>query len=391
MLACSFKSQVGISLLACPPQGAGTEASHSGAEMKGTFRRTSWGLAVFLVSVFLLTSPQLEAQGSQDEPASHDAQRIQGSTTNTDTTAGNAQRNSDRSSGPLVDPNYVLGPEDVIGIEVFNLPELTKTVRVANDGTISLPLIGRVQAADLTVEQLRKELADKWGENYLQDPQVTVFVNEFKAKPVSVIGAVERPGLFPLTGRRTLIEVLSMAGGFGKRGSSSAGRTVLVTRKSGFGDLQPVDGMHIRGPDQIEIDLNRLLYTRDEGLNIEMKPSDIISVSKAEVVYVTGAVKQPGGFVLEDRPTMTVLQAIAMAQGFTPTSARKAARILRTNQDGSKTEVPINLSKIIKGKAQDATLVANDILFVPDSKQKMVGQRATEIAIGTITAWLIWK
>jgi polysaccharide export outer membrane protein len=290
-----------------------------------------------------------------------------------------------------VDPNYTLGPEDVISIDVFNLPELSKTVRVANDGLIALPLIGRVQAAGLTAEQLRQELAEKWGENYLQDPQVTVFVNEFKAKPVSVIGAVERPGLYTLTGRRTLIEVLSMAGGFGKRTTSPAGRTVLVTRKSGFKDLQPVDGMHVRGPDQIEIDLNRLLYTKDEALNIQIKPLDIISVSKADVVYVTGAVKRPGGFVLEDRPNMTVLQAIAMAEGFTATAAKKSARILRTNQNGSKTEVPVDLGKIISGKAQDTTLAANDILFVPDSKKKIAATRATDTAIYTLSGLLIWS
>jgi polysaccharide export outer membrane protein len=149
--------------------------------------------------------------------------------------------------------------------------------------------------------------------------------------------------------------------------------------------------MHVRGPDQIEIDLNRLLYTRDEALNIEMKPLDIISVSKADVVYVAGAVRRPGGFVLEDRPTMTVLQAIVMAEGFTPTSAKKSARILRTNQDGSRTEVPINLAKIVSGKAQDTTLAANDILFVPDSKQKVVAQRAIDASVSTFTGWLIWK
>jgi len=380
-----------ISLAAPHCKAATRGAGYIGAEMKGLLEHQSLRFTICLSFVFLLTSSPSRAQNGQDKPDSQDHQAIPISIPNTDTTEGNAPGNSAQSSGTLAGPNYVLGPEDVINIEVFNLPELSKTVRVANDGMVTLPLIGRVQAAGFTAEQLRKELADKWGENYLQDPQVTVFVNEFKAKPVSVIGAVERPGLFPLTGRRTLIEMLSMAGGFGKRGTSSAGRTVLVTRKSGFGDLQPVDGMHIRGPDQIEIDLNRLLYTRDEALNIEMKPLDIISVSKAEVVYVTGAVRQPGGFVLEDRPTMTVLQAIAMAQGFTPTAARRSARILRTNQDGSKSEARINLSKIINGKAEDTTLAANDILFVPDSKQKIVGQRATDTAIAAFTGWLIWK
>jgi polysaccharide export outer membrane protein len=184
--------------------------------------------------------------------------------------------------------------------------------------------------------------------------------------------------------------MLSMAGGFGKKGTSAAGRTVLVTRKSGFGDLQPVDGMHVRGPDQIEIDLNRLLYTRDQSLNIEIRPRDIISVSKAEVVYVTGAVGKSGGFVLEDRPSMTVLQAVAMAQGLSFTAAKKSARIIRTNQDGSKREVPINLSKILKGRAEDTTLLADDVLFVPDSAKKTIVKQGTDAGFAAFTGWLIW-
>jgi polysaccharide export outer membrane protein len=358
--------------------------------MKGLPEYASLSFSIILSVVLLLAAPPARAQNTQDQPASQAPQALQTPTTNVETTAGTAPGNSNQPSATLADPNYILGPEDVIKIDVFDVPELSKTVRVANDGQISLPLIGRVQAAGLTAEQLRQELAEKWGENYLQDPQVTVFVDEFKAKPVSVIGAVEKPGLYPLTGRRTLIEMLSMAGGFGKRGTSPAGRTVLITRSSGFKDLQPVDGMHVRAPDQIEVDLNRLLYTRDEGLNIEIKPLDIISVTKAEVVYVTGAVKLPGGFVLEDRPSVSVLQAIAMAQGFTGTAAKGAARILRTNQDGSKTEVPIDLTKVLKGKAQDTTLVANDVLYVPDSKKKIVGLRATDASITTLTGWLIW-
>jgi polysaccharide export outer membrane protein len=358
--------------------------------MKGLLEHKSLSFTICLAFALALTSPLLRAQNAEQEPPSQAPKAVPIPTTNTDTTAGNAAANSDQAFGARVDPNYVLGPEDVINIDVFNVPELSKTARVANDGMISLPLIGRIQAAGLTAEQLRQELADKWGENYLQDPQVTVFVNEFKAKPVSVIGAVERPGLYSLTGRRTLIEMLSLAGGFGKRGTSPAGRTVLITRKSGFKDLQPIDGMHVRGPDQIEIDLNRLLYTRDEALNIEIRPLDIISVSKAEVVYVTGAVARPGGFVLEDRPTMTVLQAIAMAQGLTFTAAKKSARIIRTNQDGSKKEVPINLSKIIKGKADDSALVADDILFVPDSTKKLFGQRSVDAGFAALTGWLIW-
>jgi polysaccharide export outer membrane protein len=358
--------------------------------MKGLPEHPSLRFTICLSLVFLFTSPPARAQDTQDQPASQIPQAVQTPTNGAETTLGKAPGNPDQPSATVVDPNYILGPEDVINIEVFNVPELSKTVRVANDGHITLPLIGQVQAAGLTTEQLRKELQDKWGEDYLQDPQVTVFIDQFRAMPVAVIGAVEKPGLYPLTGRRSLIEMLSMAGGFGKKNTSAAGRTVLITRKSGFKDLQPVEGMHVRGPDQIEVDLNRLLYTREEALNIEMKPRDTVSVSKADVVYVTGAVKRPGGFVLEDRPTMSVLQAVAMAEGFTGTAAKRSARILRTNQDGSKTEVRINLGKILRGKAQDTTLAANDILFVPDSKQKIVGLRATDTAIATFSGWLVW-
>ena len=346
-------------------------------------------LVVVGLAVFALGLATLWAQESSGVPASQNAVEIQNP--DTGATGGNAQAKPQPASSSPQRSNYLLGPEDVVTIDVFDVPELSKKkVRVANDGKISLPLIGRVQAAGLTPEQLRRELEDKWGENYLQNPQVTVFVEEFKAKPVSVIGAVEKPGLYTLTARRSLIEVLSMAGGYGKRLTSPAGRTVVVTRRSGFEGLQPIDGMHIRSPKQVEIDLNRLLYTRDKALNIEIKPLDIISVSRADAVYVTGAVKLPGGFVLEDRPTMTVLQAIAMAQGFTPTAARKSARIIRTEEDGSKTEIPVDLTKVIRGKAPDTTLAANDILFVPDSKGKIVAIRGTQTTIATFSEWLIW-
>jgi polysaccharide export outer membrane protein len=359
--------------------------------MKGLPWQSSLCFTICLLLALLLSSPPARAQNAEDRRPSQPPQTVQPLPAHPDTTTGNQPVNSDLSADVSADPNYVLGSEDVLQIDVFDVPELSKLVlRVAADGLISLPLIGRVQAAGLTTDQFRQELEEKWGENYLQDPQVTVFVKEFKAKPVAVIGAVEKPDLYPLTGHRTLIEVLSMAGGFGKKGTSPAGRTVLVTRKSGFKDLQPVPGMHVRGPDQIEIDLNRLLYTRNEALNIEIKPGDTVSVSKADVVYVTGAVKKPAGFVLEDRPTMTVLQAISMAEGFTQTASHTSAHILRTQPDGSQTEVPVNLKKILQGKAQDMTLAANDVLVIPDSRKKIVTQRGADISLTTFSGWLIW-
>jgi len=353
--------------------------------MKGFWGRPAVRFTICLSLLLLLTPLRSGAQNTTDQTAS---QAVPAPAANPDTTTANTASDSDASAAAEAGPNYILGPEDEIDIDVFDVPELKQTVRVAADGKISVPLIGRVPAAGLTPEQLRQELEEKWGEDYLQDPQVSVFVKEFKARPVSVIGAAGKPGLYYLKGPRNLIEVLSMAGGVGK--ASSSGRTVIITRKGGFEDLQPTEGMHVRGPDQIEVDLNRLLYTRDPNLNIEIKPLDAVSVSQADVVYVTGAVKKPGGFVLDDRPTVTVIQAISMAEGFSGTASKGAARIMRTRQDGSKLEIPVNLNKVFKGKAEDLTLAANDVLYIPDSKTKVAGQRAVDAGVSTFSAWLIW-
>lgn len=287
-------------------------------------------------------------------------------------------------------PDYVLGPEDVLDVEVFNVPELTKTVRVANDGTISLALLGRIRAAGLTAEQLRAELERRWGKTYLQNPQVAIFIREFHAQPVSVIGAVERPGVYELKGPRTLVEVLSMAGGLAKTGTA-AGRTLVLTRMGGFGEeLEPVEGMSVLGVDKIEINLQRLLYARDERLNVQVRPYDTISVSRADIVYVVGDVKKPGGFVLADRENLTVLQALALAEGLNGTASKRQARIIRRGANGSRTEIPVDLTKILNGKAQDLELAANDVLFVPVSTGKAAAKRGAEAVLGTISGLLIY-
>jgi len=354
--------------------------------MKGFPKTFCAVLAACGLGLVFLPSPRLLAQDWQDqqviEPTPQSVDLPQQDTSPAVPPAAEA---------PALSTDYVIGPEDVLDVDVFNVPELSKTVRVGNDGTISLALLGHVQAAGLTTSQLRAQLESRWSQTYLENPQVSVFVKEFHAQPVSLIGAVEKPGLYQLTGPRTLIEMLSMAGGLAKRSSAPAGRTVYVTRKEGFGDFQPVEGMELVALDKVEINLQRLLYSREAALNIEIKPLDIISVSKADVVYVVGEVKRAGGFVLEDRERITVLQALAMAEGLSGTAARGSARIIRRSQDGSRTEIPVNLSKVLKGKSQDVELAANDILFVPTSSGKAAAKRGAEAAIGTISGLLIYR
>src|SRR5271167_1759048 len=254
----------------------------------------AWACFVLFFRISFVDAQDIQPQDQDARPAQEarpdDLQPQQGNQADVPVMGG----------GGVLGADYVIGPEDMLTLEVMNVPELKETVRVENDGTIPVRLLGHVKAAGLTTTQLRTDLEKAWGESYLEDPKVTVFIREFHAQPISVIGAVAKPGLYQLTGPRTLIEVISMAGGLGTRGANQPGRFLNVTRKGGFDDLQLAEGMEQTAPDQIEIDLKQLMQTRDPALNIKMKPFDIVSVSKAGVIYVIGAVKKPGGFVMED-------------------------------------------------------------------------------------------
>ncbi|HEV2424139.1 MAG TPA: polysaccharide biosynthesis/export family protein [Terriglobia bacterium] len=290
-----------------------------------------------------------------------------------------------------IGPNYVIGPEDVLQIDVFDVPELSKLkVEVGNDGNISVPLLGRVKAAGLTQHQLRDELAEEWGKKYLQDPQVMLTIEEFKSRPVSVVGAVAKPGEYYLTGRRTLVEVLAMAGGPASLGAA-AGKEVMVERPEGFQDLPQVDGLTQTAPDKVSIEMKKLLYSQDTDLNIEIKPFDIVSVSRAGIVYIVGAVTRPGGYVLDNKDSVSILEALAMAQGVGPNARTSEARIVRRSATGVQTSVAIDLKKVLAGKAPDVTLAANDILFVPNSASKAVGRQTLGTTLGILTGLVIYR
>ncbi len=290
-----------------------------------------------------------------------------------------------------VGPDYEIGPEDVLAIKVFQVKDLDETVRVSNDGTIAVPLLGRMIASGLTPDQLRKKLEQAYGKNLLQNPQVSVFVKEFHAQPISLIGAVEKPGLYQITGPRTLIETLSMAGGLANQSATPPGKTIYVTRQGGFRNLHPVPGMELVAPDKVAINIQDLLYTQATDLNIPILPHDIIAVSKASVIYVVGGgVRKPGGFALKDRDEVNVIQALAMAEGLAPDAAKQHARIIHTKPDGSKVEIPVNIDAIFKEKAPDPTLAANDILYIPLSGKKATLRKTTEAIVQTVSGILVY-
>jgi polysaccharide biosynthesis/export protein len=307
-------------------------------------------------------------------PASHEAQSLPNVS---------AERN--------VSSDYLIGPEDVLQITVFDVPDLNETVRVANDGTIVVPLLGQIEASGLTADGLRDRLESELGKNLLQNPQVSVFVQQFHARPVSIVGAVEKPGIYQITGPRSLVEMLSLAGGLARRNTAAAGKFVYVTRPGGFGNLSMVPGMHELAPNKISIDLKDLLYTHADGLNIQIEPHDIIAVAKADVIYVAGGgVRKPGGFILEDRDSITVVQALAMAEGLAPNAARHHARIIHTKADGSHVEIPVDIEKIVKDKAPDPELAGNDILYIPSSGGKAAAKKTAQTIVQTVSGYLIF-
>jgi len=289
---------------------------------------------------------------------------------------------------------YMLGPEDQITVRVLDLDEFNTQnltpVRIDMRGNIRLPLVGRLHAAGLTVEKLEAEIAARLS-NLMNDPEVTVAVAEFRSHPVSVLGAVKTPGVLQITGRKTLFEVLSLAGGL----NPDAGNTIKITRRVDSGPL-PLPNV-VRDPSGDffvgELNVRAVMEAKNPKENIDVLPNDVVTVPKADLVYVVGGVKRSGGFVLSsEKEQITVLQALSLAEGLDRDAAPKKARILRPGAAGAeRTEIAIDLRQILDGRAQDVALRANDILFVPTSGAKSVGIRTLEMAVQMATGVAIYR
>jgi polysaccharide export outer membrane protein len=308
--------------------------------------------------------------------------------------------------------DYRIGAEDLLEIAVFEAPELDRTLRVSANGQISLPLLGSSQAAGLTSRELEVVIQELLRRSYMKDPHVSVFVKDMQSHPVSVFGAVKKPGVFQIRGSKRLIEVLSMTEGL----SDDAGDTVVVMRQAQLaGTTDPmVDGGSASAPalqekagngaatqavaggsvsrETLNINLKDLLNSPDSRSNVLIYPGDVIKVTPAGVVYVVGEVKKPGGFVLKTNENISVLQALALAEGPTRTSARSRVRIIRNDgTTGARVEIPIDLGKILAGKLPDPILLPKDIVFVPNSAGRSVLYRGAEAAIGLGTGMAIYR
>ena len=284
--------------------------------------------------------------------------------------------------------SYVLGPEDQITVRVFAADDIPdKPAQIDNDGTVTLPMIGQVHAAGLTVEQFQANLVTAY-KKYFKDPQVTVQVNDFRSQPVSVAGNVNNPGVVQLRGNRNLMEVLGQAGGL----RADAGDSVLITRNLSEGPI-PVAGAFTDPTGKYSvahIDVRAIMSGKDPEGNIMIKPHDVITVPRARMVYVLGNVGRPGGYVMTENETMSVTQAIAIAGGWDKTAALSQARVLRADGGPEREQIPLNVKKIMENKSPDLQLKPDDILYVPNSLGKQMGARGLEAAIGLGTGVLIW-
>lgn len=289
--------------------------------------------------------------------------------------------------------DYQIGPEDLIEISVFEVTELSRTVRVSAGGEISLPLIGAVKAAGLSPMELERVLTELLRRTYLKDPQVTVFLKEYKSDPVSVMGAVKMPDLYHIQTKRSLVEILAMAHGLSDGPMRHPGRMIVITRKprplATTGD--PGGSATEPKAEIIEVPLKELLNSGDPKYNVPIYPGDVIKVVPAGTVYVAGAVSKPGAFPLTDFDNISAIQALAMAGGTVKAASQGKTVIIRQDPSGNRTEQRINLGRILKGKDPDVMLGANDILFVPGSMTKQSAIRAIEMAIQTTSGLIIWR
>jgi polysaccharide export outer membrane protein len=249
---------------------------------------------------------------------------------------------------------YAIGPEDMLEVMVWDHDDLTREVYVSREGVFSYPLIGTVQAGGLTVEQLEKEISDRLSGKYIIDPQVSVTVKEYKSKKIFVLGEVggpggKGPGTYPLTGKTTLMEVLTMTGGPTQNAGTEA--TISRPRKTGGASGSQEKSAN---DEVIKVNLKKLLEG-DASQNIYLEPNDTVYVSKAAFFYVYGEVKNPGRYNLE-RGT-TVLKAITTAGGTTEKAAVNRSKVVR-EKEGQKSEMRVNLTDPVE---------AEDIVMVPES------------------------
>lgn len=247
--------------------------------------------------------------------------------------------------------DYRIGPKDLLEITVFGLPELTQTARVAEDGSITMPLLGKVDVAGLTAQELETKLASVLDQQYTKGARVTVFIREYQK--ISILGAVGRPGQYEIVGPTRLLQAIAQAGGL-----TSQAMTELHVYRVDKDGRQTTTTVNVQD----------LIVRGNQELNIELLPKDVISVpiDIQQNVFVYGEVTSPGAIPYMASKKITLLQAIAQAGGTTEWAKRSKVVIKRKERgSGKEIKIKVNLKKLISGKLADIVLEEGDVVIVP--------------------------
>ncbi len=347
--------------------------------------------------------------------------------------------------------DYTIGSGDLLNISVFDVPELSRDVRVNQSGSIGIPLVPtRVHVAGLTEIQAQQVIADVLqADGLVSHPEVSVLVKEHKSRPITIVGAVVHPMVYDADQSVTLLEALAQAGGI----TNDAGDNVIITHPrpafvmipypepssttapgsadsetvpseapgSGSTDAKPNSNPSAFPAAQnadktqalpaattnpqaspstvptllgniITINLNELLEHGVTQNNIRLQPGDIVTVPHAGIVYVLGAVNRPGGFVLSnDRTEMTTMKVLALAGGTTKIAKLDHAVIIRKDDQGKQTETEVDLKKVLHQQTEDLTMRASDVLYIPDDHVKEVLFQALQVSVAVATAVAIYR
>lgn len=291
------------------------------------------------------------------------------------TTSAMAPMSSTANPGPPQQPaeEPLIGGGDLLEVSVYGAPDFSKLEsRVSSQGDISLPMVGAVHVGGLSASKAEQLVARKLSDAQLfENPRVSIFVKEYATQGVSVLGEVLKPGIYPVLGARQLFDAISLAGGL----TPKAGNVISVTHRGE--DATPIQVAISNDP------------AKSSASNVRVYPGDTIFVPRGGIVYVVGDVKTPGGFVLDNSSRMTVLKAIAMAQGANPTAALQNSKLVRKTPQGQE-EQPLDLKKILAGKSPDVAMLPDDIVFVPNSAAKSATRRGLEAILQTATGVAIY-
>jgi polysaccharide export outer membrane protein len=281
---------------------------------------------------------------------------------------------------PVTD--YRIGSGDLIEIKVFGEDRLSQQARISPSGEIAMPFLGNVQASGLTQFELEEKISSLLKGRLLQNPQVTVFIREYRSQPVFVLGAVKNPGNYQITQRLNLVDALAMAGGLDL---ARAGEEMIVQRPAAESDPNAT-------PELIKVDLKQLLEEGNLALNLPLQGGDIIQVPERtrRFFYVIGEVHRPGVFELPPEQDTYVTQALAQAGGPMRTAKTNKGILVRFDDQGGRQEVALNIEDILKGRKSDLTVNPNDVIFVPGSTFKNIGYGLLGVIPSTVSSSIVY-